>query len=270
MIKLFRSVISSVFNSKNKKDKLKDESNECKRSEYQHHRAQNEADITFAASLNDEADRNETNMVEFKHQVVQSETDNIFEDSLIDESDPHEDNYEVFSDLVKGTRYEKYAGKTTSLWAFDSLLCDSSCGKKRIKAKYHEDFDDQDELGNDNTIVEAYLDNRRFEIDAYYINSKDFAILNRVLEVANVEIQEPEEFERTRFEFMIYKEEKDVSFHECYHPHYSSYNTVKGNMYDDNIDTNGSSLGIMAVRSHLLFNTDTKEFVIADGRYWCL
>ncbi|RRJ54748.1 hypothetical protein EHV15_34710 [Paenibacillus oralis] len=189
------------------------------------------------------------------------QTEPLMDDSLRndygdDEYDPYEEKYQpmfdVFSDLVKGTRYERFAGRTTSLWAFESLLSDSSAGKTRISARFR---------------LEPEI---RFEIDAYHISSSDFEVLKRVLEIADVEANDPEEFEYARFEFEIIQNADDVAFQECYHPHYSSYNTVKGNMYDDNIDTYGTCLRIMAVRSYLLYNTDTNEFILTDGRYWCL
>jgi hypothetical protein len=192
-----------------------------------------------------------------------------------DEYDPFEEKYQPmfdrFADLVRGTRYERYSGRTTSLWAFESLLSDLSEGKTRITAKYRVESELQGEDDDEGDAeLEEYVDNRRFEIDAYHIDSSDFEILKRVLEVADVEAKDPEEFERTRFDFEVFQNPDEVAFYECYHPHYSSYNSVEGNRYDDNIDTNGSSLGIMAVRSYLLLNTDTNEFIMADGRYWCL
>lgn len=208
-------------------------------------------------------------VIEVQNQITQPDPeDNIFLEDSFEDDNRYEEKYKVFTELVRGTRYEQYAGNTTSLWAFDSLLSDSSSGKKRITARYHNDFDEE-ELGDDDDNKKD-IDNRRFEIEAYFINSVDLETLIKVLEVANVEIEEPEEYERIRFKLKIYKDEDDVAFHECYHPHYSSYNIVVGNKYDDNIDTNGTLLGIRAIRSHLLFNTDTNEYVLADGRYWCI
>lgn len=191
------------------------------------------------------------------------------------ENDPYEEEYQnpitydLFNQLVKGTRYEQYSGNTSSLWVLESLFSDSSAGKMSINAKYRlnldfEAIDDDDEIAED-----EYADSRRFNIDAYFINTLDFEVLKHVLDAAKEEVRDSDNFDQIRFSYKIFKNDYDIEFAECYHEHYSSYNSVKGNMYDDNMDTNGSSLRIMAVRCYLLYNTDTKEFVLADGRYWC-
>lgn len=168
--------------------------------------------------------------------------------------------FDRFVDIVQGTRYEKYADDTTCLWILESLLSDDTQGKTRITAKYHMDSQSQDD---------SYKP-RRFEIDANHINSSDLGVLLRVLEAARIEAEDPEEYEQTRFEIVFLKKPDDIEFAECYHPHYTSYNQISGNRYDDNLDTVGTSLGIKAVRCYLLYNTDTDEFVLADGRYWCI
>lgn len=178
-----------------------------------------------------------------------------------------------FIELVKGTRYETFAKNTTSLWALEKLFSDSSAGKTRIIAKYvvqSEQYQSGfDEEGEDK--LETIEDHRRFEIDAYHINSSDLDVLKRVLDKSKEEANDdPDRFQFTQYEIKVFQNVNDLAFDECYHPHYSSYNKVVGNMYDDNIDTYGSALGIKAVRCHLFYNTDTSEFVLADGRYWCI
>lgn len=174
--------------------------------------------------------------------------------------------FEHFSEIVNGTRYEKYAANTTCLWAFENLLNDNSKGKTTISAKYQTKGQEE----SYESTEEIYEDYRRFEIDAFHIDSFDLEVLRQVFESASIEVEDPEEFERPLFELKLIKNSEDVAFAECFHPHYSSYKTVSGNKYDDNIDTYGTSLGIMAVRCYLLYNTDTNEFVLADGRYWCM
>lgn len=187
--------------------------------------------------------------------------------SISDDYDFYEEKYiplfDRFKEIVTDTRYEKYVGNTTCLWALETLLSDNSKGETRITAKYHQDEED-------NLSEGAYENTRRFEIDAYHIDALDLDVLLRVLKAASIEAEDPEEFEQTRFKLEFIKNPANIEFAECFHPHYSSYNQISGNRYDDNLDTNGSSLGIKAVRCYLLFNTDTEEFILADGRYWCV
>ncbi|EJW14321.1 hypothetical protein M5X00_23240 [Paenibacillus alvei] len=172
------------------------------------------------------------------------------------DSDPEDDPwYDELKERVAGTRYEKFVGKTTPYYGFEQLLSDAARGKKIVTVGYHSE-------------INELADTRKFEIDAYSITSVDLLVLKEVFEAAQREaVSLDEDFD---YEFEIIQQGEEIRFNECYDPYISSRNTVKGNMYDSNIDTYGAINGVKAIRSYLLYKTDTNEFIQVNGRYWCM
>lgn len=232
MKKIFSAIMSVILMGKNLRGRNSTENQEVEVK-------QSYEEMLFFSSLPHAEKKDYTRIVE--------DGDEDEEEEYIDIID--EENKEYLACLIAGTRYEATCKDSTAYWAHYKMFEDGRDGSVPITLKT--------------------FDESTVEMLAYKINSHELDILKKVAE-RGIEEQAREGEPFPLYEFETFSDASEFELPVCFHPHISSYTSVSGNMYDDNIDTYGVQLGVKAVRVYAFYNTDTNEFVFANSSYYVL